>query len=90
MPGSVRELAGVRRADTSGQLTLLFSDGSTTQVPATDKSLQLRYRDASAITRPDDISRFLNADASTIPIGARRAIGSSGRYNWRELSFTWN
>ena len=89
MPGRVRDLAGVRRADTSGELILLFSDGSTTQVPITDKSLQLRYRDGSAITRPDDINRFLNAEASTIPAGARRGIGSSGRYNWRELSFTW-
>lgn len=47
------------------------------------------YRDASTITHPDNISRFLGADASTIPTGARRAIGVSGRYNWRELTFTW-
>lgn len=89
MPGSVRELAGVRHADTLGQLTLLFSDGSTAQVSTTDKSIQLRYRDGTTITRPNDINLFLRADASTIPVGARRALSSFGRYNWRELNFTW-
>ena len=89
MPGSVRNLVGVRLTSTDGLLTLLFADGSTALVPITDKSIQLRYRDASTITHPDNISRFLGADASTIPTGARRAIGVSGRYNWRELTFTW-
>lgn len=87
--GAATALSGIRRTDDGSRLILLFTDGSTAQAPSSGTGLRLSYRDGTAIDRLTDISPYLTPDARSLPTGPRRAIPSSGRFNWREFTPTW-
>lgn len=88
-PRGAVALAGIRKSGDGSRLILLFTDGSTAQVMVSGKSLRLSYRDGTTADRLADLSPFLTADTRAMPTGPRRAIPTSGRYNWREFNPTW-
>lgn len=81
--------AGIRTSANASGLLLLFTDGRTANANAAEAGLRLQYRDGTTTDRLTDLTPFLNADARATPTGPRRAIPSSGRYNWREFTPSW-
>lgn len=89
LPGEAIALAGIRTSANASGLLLLFTDGRTANANAAEAGLRLQYRDGTTTDRLTDLTPFLNADARATPTGPRRAIPSSGRYNWREFTPSW-
>lgn len=79
----------IRTSANASGLLLLFTDGRTANTNAAEAGLRLQYRDGTITDRLTDLTPFLNADARATPTGPRRAIPSSGRYNWREFTPSW-
>lgn len=89
LPGEAIALAGIRTSANASGLLLLFTDGRTANTNAAEAGLRLQYRDGTTTDRLTALTPFLNADARATPTGPRRAIPSSGRYNWREFTPSW-